>query len=356
MENRSKWSKMTDANLKAIGKGERTSKKVSTIRKADGTSFRRKNANQYGAAEGGNDYTEKRVNRTDRFDLGGTADSADKGADIGGTLGSSMYGRGGHVSKGEMVWKKLSSSDKMNFLIKNFKNQITDRSKEDVVNKTYNFLPKIVKIKLESEYANVEDYANGGGTGVSSQTGFAEGTNADLLMNQDYLAYKKGGGVGNLSSNAQKVLDRMAKAKVNRYKVYDFTVKQWADELKIKLSKEEIEKVVEIYSTNPKYSFDFDKMANGGGLANVPESFPETDAMSYKNGGGIEEKIMTDIYATKNGKHVKVNEKPMELREAEKWVKKQGIEKYYTNIDFKFISKYANGGSTKGFEYTIGGL
>ena len=347
MENRSKWSKMTDANLKAMGKGERTSKKVSTIRKADGTSFRRKNANQYGAAEGGNDYTEKRVNKTDRFDLGGTADSADKGADIGGTLGSSMYGRGGHVSKGEMVWKKLSSSDKMNFLIKNFKNQITDRSKEDVVNKTYNFLPKIVKIKLESEYANVEDYANGGGTGVSSQTGFAEGTNADLLMNQDYLAYKKGGSV--------KVGDKVMLPEI---KMRDG---------KIQFEEVENGKVLSIENgiydvLNPKtnrihrVTLNQIKYANGGGLANVPESFPETDAMSYKNGGGIEEKIMTDIYATKNGKHVKVNEKPMELREAEKWVKKQGIEKYYTNIDFKFISKYANGGSTKGFEYTIGGL
>lgn len=75
-----------------------------------------------------------------------------------------QYKKGGYVGKGELVWKKLSSSDKMNFLIKNFKTEITDRSKEDIVNKTYNFLPKNVKIKIESEYANVEDYANGGST------------------------------------------------------------------------------------------------------------------------------------------------------------------------------------------------
>jgi hypothetical protein len=64
----------------------------------------------------------------------------------------------------------------------------------------------------------------------------------------------------------------------------------------------------------------------------------------YANGGGVGETIMTDVYATKNGNHIKVNKSPMELREAEKWVKNQGIDKHYTNINFKFISKYANGG------------
>lgn len=60
-----------DNNLVAMGKGERTSKKVSTIMKSDGTTFRLKNANQYGKAEGGNDYTEKRINRSDIYEKGG---------------------------------------------------------------------------------------------------------------------------------------------------------------------------------------------------------------------------------------------------------------------------------------------
>jgi hypothetical protein len=64
---RSSWAKATDNMYKAIGKGERTSSKFATIRKSDGTSFKRKNANQYGAAEGGNDYVENRVNRTDAY-------------------------------------------------------------------------------------------------------------------------------------------------------------------------------------------------------------------------------------------------------------------------------------------------
>ena len=56
-----------DKLYKAIGKGERTSKKVAIIQKTDGTSFRRRNANGYGNAEGGNDYVEKRPNRTDFY-------------------------------------------------------------------------------------------------------------------------------------------------------------------------------------------------------------------------------------------------------------------------------------------------
>jgi hypothetical protein len=56
-----------DKLYKAIGKGERTSHKVSYITKADGTRFRRSNANQHGNAEGGNDYVENRPNRTDIY-------------------------------------------------------------------------------------------------------------------------------------------------------------------------------------------------------------------------------------------------------------------------------------------------
>lgn len=75
MEKRTKLALSSDKNLKAMGTGERVSKKVATIKKADGTSFRRKNANQFGATDGGNEYTEKRVNRTDRFELGGNLDA-----------------------------------------------------------------------------------------------------------------------------------------------------------------------------------------------------------------------------------------------------------------------------------------
>jgi hypothetical protein len=85
---------------------------------------------------------------------------------------------------------------------------------------------------------------------------------------------------------------------------------------------------------NPKYNYGF--FADGG------------------------EVIMTDVYAKKDGKVVKVNERPMELKEAERFVKEQGIEKYYTDIDFKFINKdfgYAEGGMYEMHRaYAMGGV
>lgn len=72
------------------------------------------------------------------------------------------YGKGGSVSKGELVWKKLSSPEKMNFLIENFTPQITPRSQETLVGKSWNFLPKEVKIVFQSKYANIENYGTGG--------------------------------------------------------------------------------------------------------------------------------------------------------------------------------------------------
>lgn len=74
---------------------------------------------------------------------------------------NSLFEKGGHVSKGELVWKKLTSSEKIQFLSENFTPEITPRSQEILVGKTYNFLPKNVKIKIESKYSNIEEYADG---------------------------------------------------------------------------------------------------------------------------------------------------------------------------------------------------
>ncbi len=76
--------------------------------------------------------------------------------------GGSIMARGGFVSKGELVWGKLTSAKKSEFLYENFTSQITPRSQETLVGKSYRFLPKEVKIKLESKYANEEEYADGG--------------------------------------------------------------------------------------------------------------------------------------------------------------------------------------------------
>ena len=109
--------------------------------------------------------------RISKMEWGGTAESSETGEFIGGENQSSMYARGGHVSKGEMVWKKLKSSDKIQFLYENFTPEITPRGQEILVGKAWNFLPKNVKIKFEAKYANVENYGEGGGTGVSSESG-----------------------------------------------------------------------------------------------------------------------------------------------------------------------------------------
>lgn len=77
--------------------------------------------------------------------------------------------KGGFVSKGELVWRKLSDSKKMEFLYENFTPQITPRSQEILVGKDYQFLPKDVKIKLEAKYANVEEYAEGGKIAVRNE-------------------------------------------------------------------------------------------------------------------------------------------------------------------------------------------
>jgi hypothetical protein len=64
------YNKKADKNLSAMGAGERESRKVATIYKKDGTSFKRKNANQFypDGVPGGLEYTEKRPNRTDKGD------------------------------------------------------------------------------------------------------------------------------------------------------------------------------------------------------------------------------------------------------------------------------------------------
>jgi hypothetical protein len=149
---------------------------------------------------GNNVYFENRSNRADvsravRLEEGG------------------MMAKGGFVGKGEMVWKKLSASKKAEFLYENFTPQITPRSQETLVGKAYNFLPKNVKIVLESKYANVEDYAKGGGLGSYARE--------DKTF-QDYkieLENKYGKGYKN-SDLSEKDFDKLFNLKERRSKSY----------------------------------------------------------------------------------------------------------------------------------------
>jgi hypothetical protein len=100
-------SRKFDKLYKAIGKGERTSKKFATIRMTDGTSFKRRNANQYypDGVPGDEDYTEKRVNRTDKYTKDGKV-IAKVGANIGNRRMDKMYKA---IGKGERTSKKFAT-------------------------------------------------------------------------------------------------------------------------------------------------------------------------------------------------------------------------------------------------------
>jgi hypothetical protein len=58
---------------------------------------------------------------------------------------------------------------------------------------------EIVRMYLAKE----NKYGNGGGVAVSSESGLAVGTNADLLMNQQYLQYRKGGVIPNQKTDTK---------------------------------------------------------------------------------------------------------------------------------------------------------
>ena len=114
------------------------------------------------------------------------------------------------------------------------------------------------------------------------------------------------------------------------------------------------------------------KMANGGGLANTPESFPETDAMSYKNGGGVDAvEVGGRFYDTRRDKLAEIVSTNKGLISF-KYLNKVGTEFSSNNVEslvknqFDYLvnagayqmrkHQMAQGGSTKGFEYSIGGL
>ena len=186
---RTKLGLSKDKMYKALGDGERTSKKVASIRMSDGSTFKRKNANQYGTAEGGNDYTEKRSNRTDRFDLGGTADSSNSGANMGGTMGSSVMKHGGSVNG---TYLNTISSDKKSKILNNIAKQygISVKNAEEEVKDAdaemlYEYIANDQHLRMDiyNDFKK-NKYNNGGGL-------------ADLPENpnNDAISYKRGGHV-----------------------------------------------------------------------------------------------------------------------------------------------------------------
>lgn len=74
-----------------------------------------------------------------------------------------IMAHGGHVSKGKMVWNQMLKEDKLKFMEENFGYKITPEEIEAVYYKKYDFLPKNIKIVIDSKTANLEEYAKGGG-------------------------------------------------------------------------------------------------------------------------------------------------------------------------------------------------
>lgn len=275
MEKRTKLGLKKDKMYKALGEGERTSKKVSTIRMSDGSTFKRKNANRYGEAEGGNDYTEKRSNRTDRFDLGGTADSSNTGANMGGTMGSSLMKKGGNLI-GKQKNLDLNKNGKL----------------------------------------DAEDFK--------------------MIRGEK----KRGGGT---------------KSEISHYKVnghifidYDDAM-NYCDKNKLPYSK--------IIKTK-KYA--------KGGLSDLPEN-PSNDAMSYKTGGAANDYYEElAVYVQGVGSIYNGTSMKKAIDKANSYLKKNAKaeivisdEKYGDTYDLNgnmIEDEMAKGGSTKSFEYTIGGL
>jgi hypothetical protein len=61
------------------------------------------------------------------------------------------------VGKGEYVWKKLTPSQKLRFIMESPRGrQSTARSQELFASRGWNFLPRSLKIDLEARFANVE--------------------------------------------------------------------------------------------------------------------------------------------------------------------------------------------------------
>jgi hypothetical protein len=175
-------------------------------------------------------------------------------------------------------------------------------------------------------------FGNGGGVAVSSESGLAVGTNADLLMNQQNLQYANGGGVGEISkSDIDKIFGTM-----NTDFGYDFD----GFEEFIMLNKS-------VVSDMLKYNFSTKDISNA--LNDIQEKYESLPNKLISDWGYEPNKELYKLVDDNKvlvydllGKEMSTSEIADILNDIE--TKGQG-------------SKYANGGNTtSGFNYEIGGL
>jgi hypothetical protein len=211
-----------------------------------------------------------------------------------------------------------------------------------------------------------QNYGNGGGTGVSSETGYAEGTNASLLMNQDYLAYANGGGISKrtvVEVGEEEITNIVNKKEKTGFPVYVTTSGYSPQTLNLYPTKEKAMTAAKALAKKNGYELKGGKMANGGSLADTPESFPSTDAMSYKKGGGTGKMY---YHVLEYGDYGNIGYQGVfnTLEEAQKEADR--LKDFFPEMDFKVftsqsrkeppITTMAKGGSTSGWCYSIGGL
>ena len=386
---RTKLGLSKDKMYKAIGEGERTSKKVASIRMSDGSTFKRKNANQYGAAEGGNDYTEKRSNRTDRFDLGGTADSSNTGANMGGTMGSSIMKKGGGVGQVKAkAWiiteegglPKLKAyktiMEAHNNVYKQGGHQINSLSR------LKDFLSAKYDINNVEPYMYVKQMANGGGLKgkqknldlnkngkldsedfkmIRGEMKHGGGTKSDYSdtfkqvenFGNEHYYIRKWGKVGTEKHDNMELLAVAKITDLEDYMPEEDLPKEGNFQLSISLIP--IEKY--IAKKHKKSANDEDSSMGSNTIINID---------NYMGGLNYEpqEKV---FFKTFEGA-----EKYLLSKELNDKISAQGVmsgfilDKRYnragqTNWDYlEYMTgereRFAQGGSTKGFEYTIGGL
>jgi hypothetical protein len=152
------------------------------------------------------------------------------------------------------------------------------------------------KLKL----SKIVQYGNGGGVAVSSESGLAVGTNADLLMNEQYLQYGSGGKIsradeGTGSSN----LRERAQAKIDKgMTVIDFSYTDYGgsfgDRVAIAYFKKHYPKniLVENSGYNGQNAFVFGKVADDylEETKNYPLGFEDMEEFYYNMQNQVEEK------------------------------------------------------------------
>ena len=216
---------------------------------------------------------------------------------------------------------------------------------------------------------------------IGSQYGNIDNKKINKNIDWEYIfkntkySYKTGGEVGQVKAKAWIITEEGGLPKIRAYKTimeaHNNVFKQGGHKItSLSRLKDVLSAEYNINNVEP-YMY-VKQMANGGGLADVPESFPETDAMSYKDGGGVGEVV--------KGKYYNIYDPGMDIWNDWQYISYTpgyhtfreeapmggGTEIKFTDEELKNYLKenliknsYKNGGqlgATKGFEYSIGGL